>query len=317
MKAEKWMQNGLIVFGLTMVCCLLWGSAFPCVKIGYQLFDIKTGDTFTQITFGGIRFFLAGIFTLLLGSLMTKKWLVPAKRSILMIGKLGLLQTTLQYVLFNIGLARTTGVKASIIEASNVFVAILTASLIFHQEKLTFRKTAGCIVGFAGVVIINLNGSGLDFHFSLLGEGFILCSTVAYAFSSALTKRYSKTENPVMLCAYQFLFGGAVMTGIGILGGGRLTVISPKGIAMLIYLALLSAVAFSLWGILLKYNPVSRVSVYGFMNPVFGVILSALLLEEKNDALEAGRAVIALLLVTIGILIVNGNVRKKENVIKY
>lgn len=311
MKTEKLMQNGLVVFGLTMVCCLLWGSAFPCVKIGYELFDIKAGDTFIQITFGGIRFFLAGIFTLFLGSLMAKKWLVPTKKALPMIGKLGLLQTTLQYVFFNIGLARTTGVKASIIEASNVFVAILIASLIFRQEKLTVRKAAGCIAGFAGVVIINLNGSGLDFHFSMFGEGFILCSTVAYAFSSALTKRYSKTENPVMLCAYQFLFGGAVMIWIGILGGGRLSVISGKGVAMLLYLALLSAVAFSLWGILLKYNPVSKVSVYGFMNPVFGVILSALLLAEQNDALETGRVFISLLLVTIGILIVNGNVRKK------
>jgi drug/metabolite transporter (DMT)-like permease len=42
---------------------------------------------------------------------------------------------------------------------------------------------------------------------------------------------------------------------------------------MLLYLALVSAVAYSLWGILLKYNPISRVAVFGFMTPVFGVIL--------------------------------------------
>ena len=312
MKTERVMQNGIVVFELTMICCLLWGSAFPCVKIGYQLFEIKAEDTFSQITFGGIRFFLAGIFTMFLGSVMVRKWLMPTKTALPMIGKLGFLQTAIQYVFFNIGLARTTGVKASIIEASNVFVAILIASLIFRQEKLTIRKVIGCIAGFVGVVIINLNGTGLDFHFRLLGEGFILCSTVAYAFSSALTKRYSKKENPVMLCAYQFLFGGAIMILIGILGGGSLPVITGKGIAMLLYLALLSAVAFSLWGILLKYNPVSRVSVYGFMNPVFGVILSALFLTEQNDALGIGRAVISLLLVTIGIVIVNGHVYKEE-----
>ena len=313
MKTEKIMQNGWIVFGLTMVCCLLWGSAFPCVKIGYQLFGIGTTDTFSQITFGGIRFFLAGIFTLLLGSLMAGKWLVPTKKSIPMIGKLGLLQTTIQYVFFNIGLARTTGVKASIIEASNVFVAILIASLIFRQEKLTFRKLIGCVLGFAGVVIFNVTGSELDFSFNLLGEGFIFCSTVAYALSSALTKKYSKTENPVMLCAYQFLFGGAVMTIIGILGGGNVQIGSWKSVILLLYLAFLSAAAFSIWGVLLKYNPVSKVSIYGFMNPVFGVILSALLLTEQNEGLGIWRACTALFFVTVGIIIVNVPIKKQAN----
>lgn len=310
MKTKNVLQNGIVVFGLTTVCCLLWGSAFPCVKIGYQLFGIGIKDTFTQIMFGGIRFFVAGVFTLILGSLAAGKWLIPNRKSLPMIGKLGLLQTALQYVFFYIGLARTTGVKASIIEASNVFVAILVASLIFRQENLTTQKIIGCIAGFIGVVIINLNGSGLDFHFSLSGEGFILCSTVAYAFSSVLTKQYSKTENPVMLCAYQFLLGGAVMVLIGVYGGGSLSVISGTGIVMLLYLALLSAAAFSLWGILLKYNPVSRVSIYGFMNPVFGVLLSSILLTEQNDALGIWRVLISLVFVTVGILIVNGNVTK-------
>ena len=76
---------------------------------------------------------------------------------------------------------------------------------------------------------------------------------------------------------------------------------------MLVYLAVVSAVAYSLWGILLKYNPVSKVAVFGFMNPVFGVILSALLLGEGAQAAGV-KSLIALLLVSIGIYVVN----KKE-----
>lgn len=52
------------------------------------------------------------------------------------IGKICLLQTVVQYFFFYVGLAHTTGVKGSIVEASNVFLAILVSSLIFHQEKL-------------------------------------------------------------------------------------------------------------------------------------------------------------------------------------
>ena len=72
---------------------------------------------------------------------------------------------------------------------------------------------------------------------------------------------------------------------------------------MLLYLAMVSAVAYSLWGILLKYNPVSRVSVFGFLNPVFGVLLSAIFLQETGT-LHAS-SIAALLLVCLGIYVVN------------
>lgn len=89
----------------------------------------------------------------------------------------------------------------------------------------------------------------------------------------------------------------------GALMGGRLEVISAPGVAMLLYLAMVSAVAYSLWGMLLKYNPISKVAVFGFMNPVFGVILSALLLQEA-DSLGV-MCIAALGLVCVGIYIVN------------
>ena len=91
----------------------------------------------------------------------------------------------------------------------------------------------------------------------------------------------------------------------GKLLGGRLEDPSLSAVGMLLWLALVSAVAYSLWGILLKYNPVSRVAVFGFMNPVFGVLLSALLLGETG--MLGWSCVMALVLVCVGIYIVNRN----------
>ena len=62
--------------------------------------------------------------------------------------------------------------------------------------------------------------------------------------------------------------------------------------------------AYALWGILLKYNPVSRVAIYGCTNPVIGVLLSALLLGEGGQAFSA-KNLLALLLVCTGIIVVN------------
>ena len=196
---EKFMQKTIVVWLGALVCCLLWGSAFPCIKIGYQMMHIASDEVASQILYAGYRFTLAGILTILLGSIGNRRFLRPTKGSIGKVFKLSSLQTVGQYLLFYIGLAHTSGVKAYIIDALDVFVAILVASLLFHQEKLSARKIAGCIIGFAGVALVNMGSSGFDFHMSVTGEGFIFLSTVAYAFSSVLLKRYSKSENPVML----------------------------------------------------------------------------------------------------------------------
>ncbi len=302
MEKKNRMQSTFVVWLGALICCALWGSAFPCIKIGYQMFEIPQDAVATQILFAGLRFTLAGILVILIGSVLSGNLLKINRQNAPKILKLSLLQTVLQYLFFYIGLANTTGVKASIIEGVNVFIAIFIASLIFRQEKLTMGKLAGCLIGFAGVVLVNLNGNGLDMSFHLNGEGFIFLSTVAYAFSSVYLKRYSKTENPVLLSGWQFVAGGLVMTIMGLLMGGKITKVTATGIAMLFYLACISAVAYSLWGILLKYNPVSRVAVFGFMNPVFGVILSAFLLGEREQA-SGIKSIIALILVSIGIYI--------------
>ena len=90
------------------------------------------------------------------------------------------------------GLARTSGVKSSIIEGSNTFIAILIACLVFKQEKLNLKKVLGCVIGFAGVVLVNITKDGIDMNMTFMGEGAILMSAVAYAISSGLIKIYSK-----------------------------------------------------------------------------------------------------------------------------
>lgn len=309
---ETFLQKGWVVAALAMICCFLWGSAFPCIKIGYELFSISSTDTASQILFGGIRFILAGLLALLFGSIISRKILIPKTDSWGMIFKLSMAQTVIQYLLFYIGLANTSGVKASIIEASNVFLAILISSIVFHYEKLGKVKIVGCLVGFIGVVLINLNGTALDNSMSILGEGFIFLSTLSYAFSSVLIKSYGQKENPVTLSGYQFTLGGIIMTVAGLLMGGNLHNVSTSGIMLLGYMALISAVAYSLWAILLKHNPIGRVAVFGFMNPVFGVILSAILLKEKNQAFTT-QGLISLILVCIGIYIVNKDFTNQKN----
>lgn len=302
-KKEEFMTRTLVIWAGALICSALWGSAFPCIKIGYKLMNISASDTATQILYAGLRFTIAGILAIVIGSISSGTFLYPKRKAISKVIVLSLFQTIIQYLFFYIGLAHTDGTKASIIEGMNVFAAIIVSSLIFRLEKLTVSKVVGCVVGFLGVFLVNISGHSLNMNMSVIGEGFIFLSTISYAFSSVMLKFYAKEENTVMLSGWQFVFGGIVMTIAGLLMGGEITTIEIKGISMLIYLALVSAIAYSLWSLLLAYNPVSKVAVFGFMNPLIGFVLSAILLKEY-DSLSV-MALISLILVCGGIYIVN------------
>ena len=308
-KNKSLLEKPTMVVIVAVLCCLLWGSAFPCIKLGYQLFDIPSGDSSSQILFAGIRFTLAGILVILAGSMMQGKLLKPSKTAIPKVLKLCMFQTVLQYIFFYIGLAHITGVKGSIVNAVNVFFTILVSCLLFRLEKLDRQKLIGCIIGFAGVIIVNLGGE-FDMSFTFLGDGFLMISAFAYALSSVLIKIYGKDENPVMLSGYQFVTGGLIMILAGLAMGGRLNAVTFQGILLLLYMAFISAGAYTLWSLLLKYNPVSKVAVFGFCTPIFGVILSAVILGESTSFQL--KTLIALMFVCVGIIIVNYK-KKQEN----
>ncbi|MBE7055705.1 MAG: DMT family transporter [Ruminococcaceae bacterium] len=307
MEKNKIFTNVFFVTAAAILCCALWGSATPFIKIGYSLM-LPDNNTESIMLFAGIRFFLAVIITVMIYSVARRKFLFPKRENLSKVATVASFQTVIQYIFFYIGLANTTGVKGTVISGSNTFFAILIASLIFRQEKLTLKKIIACILGFSGIIVVNLKG--LDLNMNFLGDGFVLFSTVAYAISSVLMKRYSKHEDPVVISGYQFIMGGGVMILVGFALGGVVTVQGVKAVCVLIYLAFLSAVAYSVWGVLLKHNPVSRVTVFSFMIPVFGVLLSNLLLTENSNVSPAN-LLVALVLICAGITILNYNKERK------
>lgn len=287
-------------------CCLLWGSAFPCIKIGYALFGIADTDVASQMLFAGTRFLLAGIMVTLFVSAARRGPFAPRRADVGPICLLALFQTFGQYLFFYLGLAHAAGTTSSVIGASASFLAILLSSLAFRQERLTGRKVAGCLLGFAGVVLINTGGS-LDspsFSFSPGGEGMILLSTLCAAVSSCLIQRLSARHDPVLLSGWQFMMGGLGLMATGVAGGGTISPVRPGALLLLAYMAFISAAAYSIWSLLLSVNSVSRISVYGFMNPVFGFALSTVLLGEYQ-LVDPVRSICALALVSAGIVVVN------------
>ena len=299
----KLYTNPIFVAVFAILCCALWGSATPFIKIGYELILPAQRSVSSVILFAGIRFLFAGIITVIIYSIGRRKFLYPQRKNLGKIATVSTFQTVIQYLFFYIGLANTSGVKGTIISGSNAFFAIIISAIVFRQERLSVKKIVACVFGFAGIVVVNLDGLNLNMNFT--GDAFVLFSAISYAVSSNLMKKYSKHEDPVVISGYQFIMGGFFMIVVGVIFGGYILYFDTfKAIAVMAYLSLLSAVAYSVWGILLKYNTVSKVSIYSFMIPVFGVLLSNIMLPESSNV-SVVNLCITLVLVCVGILMLN------------
>ncbi len=295
-----------IVVLSAIFCCVLWGSASPAIKMAYELFRIAPDDTASRLVLAGARFALAGVMTIAFGSLIAGKMLVPQMKSWKYILILSLLQTIGQYYFFFMSLAHTSGVRGSIINASGNFQAPVFAMFLFRLEKPALKKIIGCFVGFLGIILF-FGGIGAvtsSGALTLKGEGAMLLAALFYAMSGCGIKIFSAHENPVVLSGYQFFIGGIVLLVTGLLTGGGIVFYSVGCYLNLLYMGFISAGAYTLWGVLLKHNPVSRVSVLGFINPIMGVLLSALFLGESTEAFSL-ISVLSLILVSLGIIIVN------------
>ncbi|MBD8621814.1 DMT family transporter [Pseudomonas sp. CFBP 13727] len=298
---SQFLSDPRTVLLLATLCCALWGSSYPAIKNGYELLQIAPNDVPSKLIFAGCRFLLAGLCLLLLAVMMGKPVLRLSPRTFGQVALLGLVQTGLQYVFFYIGLAYTTGVRASILNATTTFFSVLLAHFVYHNDKLSMRKSVGCLLGFAGVLTVNAGAGPLDALPSVHGEGFIVIAAFVLSAASIYGKYVSHRMDAMVMTGWQLAVGGLALLVGGYATGGTLGHMTATSTLLLIYLALLSAVAFTLWSLLLKYNPVGRVSVFAFLVPVFGAALSAVFLGES---IFEWKNLAALVLVCVGIALV-------------
>ena len=304
---EKLLKNRIFAYAAAVFCTLLWGTAFPLIKLGYAEFEVANGDIGTKLVFAGARFLIAGVMVYIFCSIRERRLTLIKKDELLPVLKLGLVQTAAQYLFTYIGIGFTSGTSTSIITACASFITVGLAALFF-KEKITAVKVIGCALGFAGVLAINNFGFGAAG--SLFGDAMILCSTVCAAFGNIIAKKSAGRVDPVRLTAFQLIAGSLILLAAGLIMGGRLNLMKFDGVMILLWLAFVSAAAFTVWTALLKYHPAGKISVFNLLVPVFGTILSGLILHEDILRLET---ILALLLISLGIFLVNFKKRSREN----
>lgn len=293
-KEKRW----AIIFSL--MAMLLWGSAIPLIKLTYLHAGILPDDPGGKIFIAGIRFFMAGLLTYIYFFIFNKEKVERDKINFKFIIILALIQTTLQYSTYYIGLSNTLGSLAAVIQASNAFITVIISVILIADEKLTGRKLAALIIGSLGLIIINLKDRG-SFHFKLTGEGFILIATTLNALASVLIRKYGRDQNSFLMTGTQFLLGATPLIIIGALTHTSLVNFDLKLFLMLSYGAFISATSFTIWTSVLQVHSASEFGIYKLFIPIFGTILSVLFLGEELTIY----IILGLIFVLLGAVVLN------------
>ena len=288
----------VVVFALT--AAIAWGWAYPLIKLGMNEFGILPNMTGSKMLFAGIRFFISGLIILTIAKPTGRKFGVRKTADWWFILLFSLLNTTLHYAFFYFGLSHNAGARSAILNSMSVFTVVIFACMFFKSDRMTMRKAIGCVIGFVGILALNIGGKDSG-RFTLLGDGMIILNALCGASASLLTRGLSKRVDVFVGTGYSLSIGGALLVLPGLAAGGTLPVVSITGLVILLLLIAISTVGFSLYNKLLSCNPVGKVAIFNSLIPVVGAVTSCLCLGETFY----WKYVVAGTLATAGIYIIN------------
>ena len=290
----------VVVFALT--AAIAWGWAFPLIKLGFGAFGITADMTGSKMLFAGIRFAAAGLIVLSVARINGRPFKTGRSSDWLFILGFALLNTTLHYFFFYIGMSHSEGSRAAILNSLSTFLVVLLACACFKSDKLTSRKILGCSVGFAGILALNLGGTESG-QFAWLGDGMIILNTMCGASGNLMTRGLSRRVDVFVGTGYGLAIGGLLLIIPGLFLGGTLPNVSLSGIVCLLLLIAISATGFTLYNKLLSCNPVGKVAIYNSLIPIVGAVTSCLCLGETfhlKYALAGGLAALGIYIINRG-----------------
>lgn len=288
----------VVLFALT--AAIAWGWAYPLIKLGFEEWHITQDMTGSKMLFAGIRFAISGLIILAIGRGTRKSFKMSSSWDWLYIIAFALINTTIHYTFFYIGLSHSEGARAAILNSLGTFLLVLLACMVFKSDRLTSSKILGCLVGFAGILALNIGG-GESGKFTFLGDGMIILNALCSAFAGLMTRGVSRRIDIFVGTGYSLAIGGLLLIIPGIALGGTLPHISVAGLVILTLLIAISTLGFSLYNKLLSCNPVGKVAIFNSLIPIVGALSSCLCLGEPFY----WKYLLAALLATTGIYIIN------------
>ncbi len=277
---------------LAVFACFLWSTAFVGIKIGLPYT--------TPLNFAGQRFMLAGIITLIFAGNYRANFR-SLKSHFFVVVKVGFLQTFLLYLLFYLGLNRISGALGAVVTGFTPLWAIVLAHFFMANDRITPSKAISFVLGVIGIITVAVSsGNGLG-TVDLFGVSCMIGSSLVSAISAIVVAKDNRTVPAIPLNGAQLFVGGTLLLLVSFATETVSVIPDPRYFGALLYLSILSATAYSIWFHLLHSKvKISFLNLWKFIIPVFGAILSWLILPNESPT---AMAVVGMILVGAAIII--------------
>jgi drug/metabolite transporter (DMT)-like permease len=291
------------------VLALIWGSSYLFIRIGveqippFQLVFIRTG-----IAALGLNLVIYG----------QGKRLPGDRRSVRDLLFLGILNTVFPFALITWGEMHIESGLASVLQGTTALFSLVIAHFAFADERITWRKVIGLLIGFLGVVVLASRSSGTEMTnrsalLHLLGQLAIVASSLCYAIGGAYSRQAMQNRLEPLVVAAGAMTVAAVITGViaylAPFWGGAAPVpwtqLTPRVLGAVLALGLANTfVAYLIFYSLIAALGAARTAMITYVLPVVGLLLGAIFLGEQVDV----RLLIGALLIIGSIGIVNLNI---------
>ena len=258
-----------------------WGWAYPLIKLGFAEFGITPDQTGSKMLFAGVRFAISGLIILAMAKGAHRSFeMSTGVRGWAFILIFALLNTSIHYACFYIGLSHSAGSRAAILNSLSVFTLVILACVAYPStDRLNASKVVGCVLGFVGILALNIGGADSG-GFTWLGDGMIIGNALCSAAAGLMTRKMNRHIDVFVGTGYSLLVGGILLAIPGLAIGGTVPMVTAWGIVILLLLIAISTVAFGLYNKLLSCNPVGKVAIFNSLIPVIGAVSSCICLGE-------------------------------------
>ena len=266
MKTKHW-----IVF---ILLGAIWSSSFLWIKIGVQDIGPMALVAFRML-FGAITAAAIGVY-------QKVKW----PRDWKTLGIFAILgPTSLAIPIFFISWGEQTidSAVASILNATTPLFTILIAHFLLQDDKMTFQKTLGLLIGFAGVVVLMSKDLSAGAHNSILGQAAVILASLFYAGSAVFGRKLTQHVEGSVRGAMFLITSTIFMWNVGPLAERPFEFPSlPITWIAILFLGILGSglAVIMLWYLIHEVGP-TRASLVTYLFPVGGVILGVIFLNEQ------------------------------------
>jgi len=264
-------------FGLFWLVGLIWGTSFLWIKIAVTDVSPLVLVAFRTLI-GAIGLGLVILFC----KNITFDWKTVRKHA-LDFFILGLINITLPFVLISSAQQVIDSGTASILNAANPLFTILLSPIFIKDDRITWPKMLGLLVGFLGVYFLMAPSLQDGWNANLAGQVTMLAATLCYA-AGSIYARIKSTDMPAVISAFLQIAAAAAITWALVLFTEKPVIFPSKAVTWIAlgWLGFLgTSIAYIIYFYLLHHIGPTRISMVTYIPPLVGVILGIVFLNES------------------------------------